>query len=78
MLPLVIKIITFESNMNEQTKTLPTELRVAVKTIKLAILQSQYRAAKMVNREQLSLYFGIGTLYNKVAREHRDIEIKLS
>lgn len=46
--------------MNEQTNTLPTELRTAVKTIKSAILQSQYRTTKMVNREQLSLYFGIG------------------
>lgn len=39
---------------------LPDELRIAVKVIKKAILQSQYRAAKSVNREQLSLYFGIG------------------
>lgn len=34
--------------------------RNAVKAIKSAILQSQYRAARGVNREQLSLYFGIG------------------
>ena len=39
---------------------IPDELRIAVKVIKKAILQSQYRAAKSVNREQLSLYFGIG------------------
>ena len=39
---------------------LSDELRSAVKAIKKAILQSQYRAAKDVNREQLSLYFGIG------------------
>ena len=32
----------------------------AVSTIKQAILQSQYRAAKLVTGEQLSLYFGIG------------------
>ena len=30
---------------------LPDELRIAVKVIKKAILQSQYRAAKSVNRE---------------------------
>ena len=36
------------------------ELRDAVNTIKTAILQSQYRAARSVNREQLSLYYSIG------------------
>lgn len=35
-------------------------LREAVSTIKQAILQSQYRAAKLITGEQLSLYFGIG------------------
>ena len=34
--------------------------REAVKTIKEAILRSQYRAATSVNKEQLSLYYGIG------------------
>lgn len=34
--------------------------REAVSTIKQAILQSQYRAAKLITGEQLSLYFGIG------------------
>lgn len=32
----------------------------AVKTIKEAILRSQYQAARLVNRELLSLYYGIG------------------
>ena len=32
----------------------------AVSVIKDAILYSQYRAAKLVTGEQLSLYFGIG------------------
>ncbi|MBQ4635704.1 MAG: DUF1016 family protein [Akkermansia sp.] len=35
-------------------------LQEAVSTIKQAILQSQYRAAKLITGEQLSLYFGIG------------------
>lgn len=35
-------------------------LREAVSTIKQAILQSQYRAVKLITGEQLSLYFGIG------------------
>lgn len=49
--------------------TLPTELRSAVTAIKQAILQSQYRAAKMVNREQLSLYFGIGRYISEHSRK---------
>mgnify|MGYP002624701775 CR=1 FL=1 len=45
------------------------ELRDAVKAIKNAILQSQYRAAKAVNREQLSLYFGIGKYVSENSRK---------
>ena len=36
------------------------EYSIAAQTIKTAILQSQYRAVKLVNKEQLALYFGIG------------------
>ncbi|MBO4344263.1 MAG: hypothetical protein J5833_00820, partial [Victivallales bacterium] len=46
----------------------PSELRTAVKAIKTAILESQYRAAKGVNREQLSLYFGIGRYISEHSR----------
>ena len=49
--------------------SLPTELRSAVTAIKQAILQSQYRAAKNVNREQLSLYFGIGRYISEHSRK---------
>ena len=45
---------------NILTDGLTTELKNAVRTIKTAILQSQYRAAKSVNQEQLALYYGIG------------------
>ena len=45
---------------NILTDGLTTELKSAVQTIKTAILQSQYRAAKSVNQEQLALYYGIG------------------
>ena len=37
-----------------------SKYRNAVSTIKQSILQSQYRAAKLVTGEQLSLYFEIG------------------
>lgn len=36
------------------------EYSIAAQTIKTAILQSQYKAVKLINREQLALYFGIG------------------
>ena len=55
--------------INNDNMTLPTELRSAVAAIKQAILQSQYRAARMVNREQLSLYFGIGRYISEHSRE---------
>lgn len=45
------------------------ELTSAIKTIKTAILQSQYRAAKSVNREQLSLYYSIGKFVSENSRE---------
>ena len=44
------------------------DLMSAVKTIKTAILQSQYKAAKSVNAEQLSLYFGIGKYISENSR----------
>ena len=43
-------------------------MKTAVTAIKQAILQSQYRAAKGVNCEQLSLYFGIGRYISKHSR----------
>lgn len=42
----------------------------AVKNIKEAILQSQYRAASSANKEQLSLYYGIGCYVSKNSREN--------
>ncbi len=41
----------------------------AVKVIKEAILRSQYRAASSANKEQLSLYYGIGCYVSKNSRE---------
>ena len=48
--------------------SIPAEVRTAVNAIKAAILQSQYRAAKGVNSEQLSLYFGIGRYISEHSR----------
>ena len=47
---------------------LPQIYQDAVKTIKQAILESQCRAAKMINGEQLSLYFGIGCYVSEHSR----------
>ena len=41
----------------------------AVKIIKEAILRSQYRAASSANKEQLSLYYGIGCYVSKNSRK---------
>ena len=41
----------------------------AVKNIKAAILRSQYRAAASVNKEQLSLYYGIGRYVSENSRK---------
>ena len=41
----------------------------AVDVIKTAILQSQARAAKAVNQEQLALYFGIGRYISENTRK---------
>lgn len=41
----------------------------AVKAIKEAILRSQYRVASSANKEQLSLYYGIGCYVSKNSRE---------
>ena len=45
------------------------DYNVAVQTIKEAILRSQYQAAKLVNREMLSLYYGIGRYISANSRE---------
>ena len=45
------------------------QFREAVATIKEAILQSQYRAAKLITGEQLSLYFGIGCYISHHSRK---------
>lgn len=55
--------------MNEQTTNIPEELRTAVRTIKTAILQSQHRAVKAVNQEQLALYYGIGRYLSENTRK---------
>lgn len=45
------------------------DYNIAVQKIKEAILRSQYQAAKLVNREMLSLYYGIGRYISANSRE---------
>lgn len=53
----------------EINKSLETKYTTAVQTIKTAILQSQYQAAKFVNKEQLALYYGIGRYISQNSRD---------
>ena len=47
--------------MNNDLNTAKTAaIAAAVKTIKAAILQSRYQAARLANAEMLKLYFAIG------------------
>ena len=50
-------------------KQIQPDYSVAVNTIKNAILRSQYQAAKLINREMLSLYYGIGKYISENSRE---------
>lgn len=42
---------------------------IAVETIKDAILRSQYQAVKLVNKEQLALYYGVGRYISRNSRD---------
>ena len=56
-----------------------SKLRVAVQTIKTAILQSQARAVKGVNQEQLALYYGVGRYISENTRNQKwgSVQLKL-
>ena len=54
--------------MSNKVIQMTSELRVAVQTIKTAILQSQARAVKGVNQEQLALYYGVGRYISENTR----------
>ncbi|MCL2131383.1 MAG: PDDEXK nuclease domain-containing protein [Lentimicrobiaceae bacterium] len=51
------------------TREITYSYTASIKVIKQAILQSRYRAAVLVNREMLMLYFGIGEYISKNSRE---------
>ena len=53
----------------DTNRGLPTELTNAVHSIKIAILQSQTRAARMISGTQLSLYYGVGLYVSANSRE---------
>lgn len=53
---------------NTQTN-ISNEVSSAVRLIRTAILQSQERAAKAVNQEQLALYYGIGRFISANTRK---------
>lgn len=45
------------------------DYNVAVQAIKGAILRSQHQTARLVNREMLSLYYGIGRYVSEHSRQ---------
>ena len=57
--------------MSNKEIQLSSELRSAVQTIKTAILQSQARAVKGVNQEQLALYYGVGRYISENTRNQK-------
>ena len=57
--------------MSNKEIQLSSELRSAVQTIKTAILQSQARAIKGVNQEQLALYYGVGRYISENTRNQK-------
>ena len=58
-IPWTASAIFLELNMNTEENAI-IQYKPAAETIKTAILQGQYEAAKGVNRIQLAVYFGIG------------------
>lgn len=56
--------MTTESVMQQPT----ADYSAAVNTIREAILRSQFQAAKLVNREMLSLHYGIGRYISTSSR----------
>lgn len=49
-------------------ETIEMKYTVAAETIKTAILKSQYQAVKLVNKEQLALYYGVGRYISQNTR----------
>lgn len=49
--------------------TTSQDIKTAVQVIKSAILQSQMRAVKAINQEQLALYYGIGRYVSMNSRK---------
>lgn len=52
----------------ENNHSLENKYAIAVQAIKTAILQSQYQAVRLINKEQLYLYFGIGRYISQNSR----------
>lgn len=57
--------------MSNKEIQMTSELRVAVQTIKIAILQSQALAVKGVNQEQLALYYGVWRYISENTRNQK-------
>ena len=61
-----------------EQKQITTSYAEAVKAIKEAILESRYRAARLVNKEVLALYYAIGGYISVQSRAARWGSIKIT
>lgn len=52
----------------KENHLLEAKYAIAAQAIKTAILQSQYQAIKLVNKEQLALYYGVGRYISQNSR----------
>lgn len=52
----------------KENHLLEAKYTIAARAIKTAILQSQYQAIKLVNKEQLALYYGVGRYISQNSR----------
>lgn len=52
----------------KENHLLEAKYTIAAQAIKTAILQSQYQAIKLVNKEQLALYYGVGRYISQNSR----------
>ena len=57
---IVTKALTLQTKRDKERKQITVAYAEAVKAIKEAILESRYRAARLVNKEVQALYYAIG------------------
>ncbi len=70
LIAFLTKTFTLQT-INMEQKQITATYAEAVKAIKEAILESRYRAARLVNKEVLALYYAIGGYISAQSRAAR-------